>query len=75
MVPLVTDKPDPSTEPHISSHELQRLLAMIVTRNPKAICLLMEVGDDMLCVSTPDIWTLQKGMVSAVYEAFTAASE
>jgi hypothetical protein len=52
MVRLVTDKPDPSTEPHISSHELQRLLAMIVTRNP-----------------------LQKGMVSVVYEAFTAASE
>jgi hypothetical protein len=46
-----------------------------VTKNPRAICILMEVGDDMLCVSTPDIWTLQKGMVSAVYEAFTAASE
>ena len=54
---------------HIAVMELQRLVTIIVAKNPKAVLIMLETDKGLEWVSAPDSNYLQSGMIKAAYAA------
>jgi hypothetical protein len=70
---VVSGEPEENT-PHISAHEIHRIITQIVSKNPKSILIMLETEEGLEWASAPDSAFLQKGMIIAAHEVVTEGS-
>jgi hypothetical protein len=72
MPRLVVPGQEPENTLNISANELQRMLTVIVNKNPKAILIMLETNDGLEWVTAPDSDFLAQGMIDAAYRSLEA---
>jgi hypothetical protein len=67
------DSPEPDTL--ISHDDVRRRLEKLLARNPVAVMILAEIGDEVHNDCVPDSGVLRLGLIRATFETFEGRGE